>query len=143
MKKTLVAALAVIALAGFVSAGSLDNVAKTKTVAVTASGTTYTNTVDFVDLYKSIEKIVLLNTSAVTVTAVTYAVSGRVAQTIDTSVITAGSSAVVQPVQAFSNGSTTNRPYLAQKVRTIFTLAGTNGTANATALEETVYGYAK
>lgn len=145
MKKLMVALTATLIGVSCAFADSLGNTAPTKVIPITKGGTSYTNTVSYGSLYKNIEQLVIQNNSAVTVTAVTYAVCGSVKAVIDTSVITTGSSSTVNPARVYlAYGTTSNAvPYLAQSVQTIFTLGGTNGVANANGLEMTVLGYGK
>lgn len=133
MKKLMLIVLGAVLVGALnVSAESADATAKTKYIDVGAAQLSYTNTVSYGDLYKNVEQLVFKNASAVTVTATTYVVCGTLnVATIDTSVITAGSSAKVL---------VTN---IAQQVKTVFTLAGTNGVAKASAIEATVFGYGK
>lgn len=133
MKKLMLIVLGAVLVGALnVSADSAGTTAKTKYIDVGAAQLSYTNTVSYGDLYKAVEQLVFKNASAVTVTATTYVVCGTLnVATIDTSVITAGSSAKVL---------VTN---IAQQVKTVFTLAGTNGVAKASAIEATVFGYGK
>lgn len=106
--------------------------------------------------YKQVEKITLRNDTAQTVTFVTSMVDAGITTVINTSVVTTGSSAVAYPrrsfteawsgfvvtgdVQVASSATTTKyEMYPAKYLRTIATLAGTNGIAAANALGFSVY----
>lgn len=134
MKKLMIVAAALaVGITALVRADSLGNTAKTAYIDVTAAQIAYTNVVNYGDLYKTLDQLVFKNDTAVTVTATTYAVCGTLnVATLNTSAISAGSSATV-----------TNLAYITQKVKTIFTLGGTNGVAKAAGIESTVFGYGK
>lgn len=155
--KKLSIAIAIMACVSFCFADA-PSAKVAQAASVTATGLAYTNDTDYAAVgYKEIEKLAYENDSAVTCTFVTYVLDGGIETTINSSTVTAGSSAVVYPVRNVTETSygwvgtsdtvhyvtntvTRQLTYPAQYVRTIATLAGTNGAATANALKFTVYG---
>lgn len=92
-------------------------------------------------VFKEVVKLAFKNDSAVTATFVTYVMDGTIATSINSSAVTAGSSAVVYPIRYVVpyEGVSNAAYHVAQKVRVIATLGGTNGAAVANALKCTLY----
>ena len=131
MKKLmkLMVACAAIALCGTAFA---DPYATTGYITTALNTTVFTNTVvlDNDIGYKAVEKLVFKNSSTSTGTVVIATSEVGVFTTIATATVDPGSSAIVYPVRAFDNGSTTNTPYICQKLRLITTLNVTNAVAS-------------
>ena len=154
MKKMIVAC----AMMTFAFGSQADPGVVEQTKDIGAAQLVYTNIVTLGgDTYKDVDKVTVLNDSAVTGTTVIYMVDQGVLTQIGTSgALTTGTSGVIYPrrsyteawsgfvvtgdVQVASTATTTKyEMYPAKSVWLITTLAGANGTAKTDALKYSVY----
>ena len=139
MKKLMIAACAIVTLTFGLKAA--EEGVYNKTIAITATGTVYTNVVTLGDnTYKDVVKIVVNNATTVTASVVTAVEDAGGWTTIDTSAPTTGALTTAYPIRAVTSGTITNIAYIpAAKLRQIITLSGTNGVAAATGVKICVY----
>lgn len=129
MKKLMKLMIAVAVMACAAGAALAGGVVADESIVTKANLLTFTNSVDIGGDrgFRSVEKIVLQNNSTSTA-ALTFAIDdfGGVFTTIATNDTAAAGTATIWPVRAVANGSTTNAPYSAGKLRIITTLGSTN-----------------